>query len=121
MIFVIVVTYNGMKWIDKALSSIPKKYSVVVIDNASIDGTVQFIESRFQDTSVFAEKENLGFCKVNNKGIKYALENGAEYIFLLNQDAYIIDGAIDTLVEIHTANPEFGILSPMHLNDRKTK
>lgn len=119
--FIIVVTYNGMKWIGKSLASIPPKYEVVVVDNASRDSTVQFIEENFPDIIVFPEKENLGFGKANNKGIRYALENGAEHIFLLNQDAYLLDDTLESLIELQKSNPDFGILSPIHLTAKKDK
>jgi GT2 family glycosyltransferase len=58
----------------------------------------------------------LGFGQANNIGIKYALAQGAEYVFLLNQDAYLQEGCIETLIETHKKNTAYGILSPIHLN-----
>ncbi|RYF45155.1 MAG: glycosyltransferase family 2 protein, partial [Cytophagaceae bacterium] len=67
-----------------------------------------------------ARSKNLGFGKANNIGIKYALENGANYVFLLNQDAWVDSSVIKDLISIHHQNSEYGVLSPIHLNGRGT-
>ena len=46
-ISIIIVTYNGMQWLERCLASIPKKYDVVIVDNNSTDTTVQFIEQNY--------------------------------------------------------------------------
>src|SRR5690606_11201876 len=115
--FIIIVTYNSMPWIDKCLKSC-KGNRVVVIDNASTDETISFIKSNFPDVDLLPQDKNLGFGQANNLGIKYALAQGAEYVFLLNQDAYLHTECIETLIAVHKQNPEYGILSPIHLNGK---
>lgn len=91
-LFVIIVTYNGEKWIDKCLSSVYKStipLTTIVIDNKSSDNTVQYIKTNFPMVILFEYQNNLGFGKANNIGIEYALKNNADYIYLLNQDAWV--------------------------------
>lgn len=59
--------------------------------------------------------ENLGFGKANNIGMKRAYKENADYVFLLNQDAWIESNTIKGLIEAHKNNPEYGVLSPFHL------
>lgn len=115
--YVVIVTYNGMKWLPKCLKSC-KGYRSIVIDNASTDETISYIKENFPEVELFPQDKNLGFGQANNLGIKYALAQGAEYVFLLNQDAYLHDGCIDSLIEAHKKHPEYGILSPIHLNGK---
>src|SRR5690554_4518907 len=114
---IIIVTYNGMPWIKKCLDSC-RQYPVIIVDNASTDETISYIENNFPEIQLFPQPKNLGFGQANNLGIKYALAQGAEYVFLLNQDAYLHTECIETLIAVHKQNPEYGILSPIHLNGK---
>jgi len=121
-VFVIIVTYNGRIWFDRCLGSLCESVipvQTVVIDNGSSDNSVDYIKSKFPDVKVFASEKNLGFGQGNNKGIKYALDKGADYVFLLNQDAWIEPSTISELVRIHQMNPTYGILSPVNLGVNK--
>lgn len=118
-IFVIIVTYKGKLWYDRCFSSLRTSelpVHTVVIDNASNDGTVQYIRDNYPEIHVIASDINLGFGQGNNKGIRYALDNGADYVFLLNQDAWIEPNTISELFRIHQENKAYGILSPINLN-----
>jgi len=116
-IFIIVATYNAIPWLSKCFKS-TKPYSVVVVDNNSIDNTVSFIKDNYTSISILPQKENIGFGAANNIGISYALRQGADYVFLLNQDAYLEKDTIEKLIEVHKKNDNFGILSPIHLNGK---
>jgi len=91
------------------------------VDNASLDDTVQYIKENYPEIILIESDKNLGFGQANNKGMKHALENSADYVFLLNQDAWIEPNTIEKLVNIHQENKQFGILSPMHLNAEKNR
>lgn len=112
---IIITTYNAMAWLSKCLES-TKPYTVVVVDNNSADATVAFIKENYSSITILPQKENLGFGKANNIGMAYALKQGADYVFLLNQDAYIEKGTIEELISAHHKEPQYGIVSPMHLN-----
>ncbi len=119
-IFIIIVTYNAIPWLQKCLDSC-KYHGVVIVDNNSTDETVPFIKKNFPKVHLIPQKENLGFGQANNLGIKYALDKGAEYVFLLNQDAYLQEGCIDKLINVQKNNLEYGVLSPIHLNGKGDK
>ncbi len=120
-VFTIIVTYNATRnnWLQKCLDSLLKstlKTEIVIVDNLSTDETVKVIKSKYPSVHLIENKENKGFGGANNQGLKYALESGGEYFFLLNQDAWIEKDTIEKLVTQLKKNPEYGIVSPMHLN-----
>jgi GT2 family glycosyltransferase len=119
-VYIIVVSYNGMKWIEACLSSCID-YKVIVVDNASQDDTVSYIRKNFPHIQLLEQKKNLGFGQANNKGISFALNAGADYVFLLNQDAYLKHDTIRKLIKVHNDNKEYGVVSPIHLNGQGTK
>jgi GT2 family glycosyltransferase len=89
---------------------------VIAVDNNSSDDTVSLIRSTFPDVAVIANNYNEGFGGGNNQAIKIALAEGADYVFLLNQDAWVQGNTIGNLIESFNGNPAFGIISPLHLN-----
>lgn len=116
---IIIVTYNGMKWINECLTSITKcsiHAKIIVIDNNSTDETVNFIKLKFPNVILFEQNKNLGFGQANNIGIAYALKQNAEFIFLLNQDALVDFNSIEELIKVAKENPDYGILSPIQLD-----
>lgn len=122
-LFVVIVTYKGEQWYDRCFTSLREStisVQTIVIDNASNDGTVEYIREHFPEIHLIESKENLGFGKANNIGMRYALDHGCDYVFLLNQDAWVDADALEKLVEIHSKHSEYGILSPIHLNAEKT-
>lgn len=117
-IFVIIVTYKGRQWYDRCFSSLREStipVQTVVVDNASNDGTVEYIRENYPEIHLIESKENLGFGRANNIAMRYTLENGCDYVFLLNQDTWIEPDSIEKLVEVHGKYPQYGILSPLHL------
>lgn len=119
-VVVIIVSYNGMNWIDKCIYSILKSSidsSIIVVDNKSSDLTVSFLKQKYLENIILIElEENLGFGKGNNIGLKYALKHNFDYVFLLNQDAYLETNTLERLIKVSQNNPNYGILSPIHLN-----
>ena len=123
-IYAIVVTYNGLKWIDKCFgsltnSSIPLK--ILVIDNGSTDDTPNIIREKYPEVEIIEAGKNLGFGAANNIGMRYAIEKGADYVFLLNQDAWIEKNTIEELLKIHKNDEFLGIISPMQLTGSGAK
>ena len=101
-ILVIIVTYNGMKWIDRCLGSVYASgmpADVIVIDNGSSDGTPEYVGKQFPEAVLISTGENHGFGKANNIGFSYALEKGYDYVYLLNQDAWIFPDTFSRLVD----------------------
>jgi GT2 family glycosyltransferase len=104
-----------MQWLARCLISCIG-YDVIVVDNASTDKTITFIKENFPDVKLIKQNSNLGFGQANNIGLSIALKEDVDYIFLLNQDAYLQPHTISTLIEVHKSNKDFGVISPIHLN-----
>lgn len=120
---IIIVSYNFEAWIDKCLpsvftSTIPA--TVMVIDNNSSDNTVARIKQDYPQALLIENNTNLGFGKANNVGLSYALQNNYDYAFLLNQDAWVEEDMLAKLIEASEVNPDFGIISPVHLSSDGT-
>ncbi|AEF86552.1 glycosyltransferase, group 2 family [Treponema primitia ZAS-2] len=118
-IYAIVVTFNGIKWVKTCFESLINSSvvpNILVVDNGSTDGTLNIIRKEYPLVEVIETGQNLGFAKANNIGIKYALDKGTEYVFLLNQDAQVKSNTIKELIDLFPSLPNAGILSPIHLN-----
>lgn len=121
-IFVIIVTYNGMKWIDKCINSVLKSTlsaKIILIDNGSTDGTLEYLSNNFPQAIILPNQKNLGFGKANNLGIEYALSHNCDYVYLLNQDAWIEENTLEILVKTLNKHKDFGIISPIQITASK--
>lgn len=119
-ILVIVVTFNGLRWLDRCLGSVRASEvpaDLYVWDNDSTDGSADFVAGHFPEARLVRSADNLGFAEANNMGMRYALDKGYDYVYLLNQDAWIEPSTLGTLVAAHQAHPEFGVLSPLQMTD----
>jgi GT2 family glycosyltransferase len=118
--FIIIVTYNGQQWYKRcfdSLQALESPVNVVVVDNSPDKETVDFVKTNYPDFHLIKTEKNRGFGGANNLGIKYALENCADYILLLNQDAWFVEkNTVNELVRICENNQEYGIISPIHIN-----
>lgn len=117
-VFVIIVSYNGEKWLRKNLQSIENslyQVKVVIVDNNSSDNSISIIK-QFPEVQLILSETNLGFGKANNIGIISALKQNADYVFLLNQDTWVFPETIGNMIEIAETNNDFGILSPIHFS-----
>ncbi|WET01230.1 glycosyltransferase family 2 protein [Flavobacterium sp. YJ01] len=115
-VLIIIVTYNGEKWIRNCLDSIMNSNylaDIFIVDNASIDNTVAILDL-YEEIKIYKSNVNLGFGKANNLGLTYALQNDYDYAFLLNQDTWIEKDTIEDLVAVAQKQQDFGIISPMH-------
>jgi GT2 family glycosyltransferase len=122
-VYAIIVSWNGAGWIREALESLRQSafpVRIVVVDNASTDETVHIIRDLYPEVELLRQPSNLGFGKANNQGIRYALSQGADYVLLLNQDAKVDPATVGSLVNLLNEYPDFGILSPLHLDYQGT-
>jgi GT2 family glycosyltransferase len=123
-IIVIVVTYNGEQWIDKCFGSLIESnilLHILAIDNASSDNTVSLIKNRFPEVEIIETGSNLGFGKANNIGLRKALDENADYVFLFNQDAWVERDTIEKLVIVGESEKSYGVISPFHLLPEQKK
>lgn len=116
-ILVTIVTYNARPWIDKCLeslmtSSVP--VDILVVDNASPDGTADYIHDFYPDVELVENTSNFGFGAANNIGLRRTLERGYDFVYLLNQDAWIKKDTLEVLVS--NWKDGYGILSPVQLS-----
>ncbi|MBM3329174.1 MAG: glycosyltransferase family 2 protein [Calditrichaeota bacterium] len=85
---------------------------VIVIDNGSKDGSVTAISERFPAVRQIVNPGNFGFAKANNQGFELALSSGAEFIFLLNNDAAVASGTLGELHRYLDKHPRCGAVAP---------
>ena len=113
---IVILNWNGKNWLRNCLESIRKNtaytnYEIIVVDNGSMDGSVEMVKKEFPNIQLIVNKENLGFSKANNQGIKHALKNGAKYVFLLNNDMEIYQKDwLKNLVEAAEGDDDIGIV-----------
>ena len=115
----IIVSWNFEKWLKPCLNSLRNaalQSTVLVIDNHSTDKTCAIIKADYPEIILIENNENLGFGKANNIGLRYAVENNYDFVFLLNQDAWIETDTLDKLIDAAVKYPQLGIISPLHLN-----
>lgn len=110
-ISVIIVNYHSALMVIDCINSIKKltkgiSYEVIVVDNASGDGSVETIGNAFDDVKVIASDVNLGFGKANNLGAEYAK---GKYLFLLNPDTLLVNNAMKVLFDFLESNPKVGV------------
>ena len=114
LISVVIISYNGMEFIEDCLATVyaglkTSDSEVIVVDNASHDGTVNVIKSGFPQVKLIANNDNLGFARAVNQGIMVAKGN---LIFLLNQDTKIIGDALLRLVARMESDSRIGTIGP---------
>lgn len=117
-VFVVLVTYNGSHWIDKNIQSLLDSdypVQIIAIDNNSTDNSAALL-AKYPQVDLIQSADNLGFGKANNIGMKKALEQGTDYVFLLNQDAWVFNNTVGSLVAKIASGEAFGIMSPKHFS-----
>ena len=115
---VVIVAWNAKKYLEPCLDSIysaPPRMSmeVLVVDNASEDGTSEMVESRYPQVKLIKSSVNLGFSKGNNVAIR---EAQGRYIALVNPDVIVFPGCFDALAEFLDKHPKVGNVGPRILN-----
>ncbi|PKK84134.1 MAG: glycosyltransferase family 2 protein [candidate division Zixibacteria bacterium HGW-Zixibacteria-1] len=113
-ISVVLISYNGREFIDDCLRTTLESlesvtFEIIVIDNASSDGTVEIIENKFSQAKLIRNSANLGFAKAVNQGFDAAR---GEFILLLNQDTRIVGDAVPRLMRRMTDDPAIGAIGP---------
>jgi len=114
---IIVLNYKGREDTLACLRSLehltyPQAH-IILVDNDSGDGTPEAVRSAHPKVEVIETGANLGFTGGNNVGIRRALERGADYIMLLNNDTVAAPDMLDVMVEAMEADPAIGVAGPM--------
>jgi GT2 family glycosyltransferase len=118
---IVIVSYNTSDLLQACLESAYQsiKYDkiseveVIVVDNNSSDGSVDLVRKRFKHVKLIENKENMGFAKANNQGMKIA---SGTYILILNSDTKMTKHAISKILLQMNSNKEIGVLGGKLLN-----
>lgn len=113
---IIILNWNNARDTIYCLSSVEQldysNYEILVVDNGSTDGSVDKIRTTHPSTQIIELSENNGFARGNNEGIMHALNTGADYVLLLNNDTAVDPGMLTSLVDVAENNPEIAMLGP---------
>lgn len=107
---VIIVNYKVKYYLEQCLRSVTEAskgiaVEVIVVDNASGDGSVEYLSERFPDITIIASKENLGFARANNLAIR---NSHGEYILLLNPDTIVAENTFTDFIGLMERHPDAG-------------
>lgn len=115
LIYAITLNWNRANETLRCLKSLGNQThpntQILVVDNNSKDGSPDIIAKQYTNVLQIINKQNLGFAKGMNVGLRYALENNADYVFISNNDAYIAEDCLATLIKYQTLDT--GILAPI--------
>ena len=115
---VIIVNYNVKEFLQNLLHSIEKaspniSKEIIIVDNASDDGSVEHIRNKFPAIQIVANKENVGFGRANNQALKIAK---GKYLLLINPDSIVSEDTFDKMLEFFEKTPEAGLAGCKILN-----
>lgn len=115
---VIIVSWNAKSFLLECLKSVIEQTAqfdteIIVVDNASIDGSVDAVRAGFPQVKLIKNTANLGFAKANNIGIA---QSSGEYVCLINSDVTVLEGCIRNMADYLDENPRIGMLGPKILN-----
>lgn len=115
---IIIVNYNVKEFLQNLIHSIEKASlnlttEIIIIDNASDDGSVEFIREKFPQINLIANKTNLGFGKANNIGLKQAK---GKYILLINPDTIVAEDTFEKMIQFFESNDNVGLAGCKILN-----
>lgn len=119
---VVLINWESFEDTSECIESLKREeydnLEIMVVDNGSTDDSKQKIRENYDGITLVESESNRGFPGGNNLGINEALNNGSEYVFVLNNDTKLHESrdSIRTLVETHTRNPNAGVISPLILN-----
>ena len=117
---IVIVNWNVKDFLRDCINSIIENafgfnYEIIVADNASSDGSVEYIKSHFPKVVLIQNNQNLGFAKANNQCFKIAK---GEYIFILNPDTIVLENSIQLLLSSIKSDKEVGMIGPKILNKK---
>jgi GT2 family glycosyltransferase len=123
-IAIVIPNWNGADWISECLTSLENqtlKVSIIVVDNGSIDNSVELIEKQFPAITILRNKTNLGFAGGVNTGIRYVIKQGFDAVALFNNDAVADRFWLESLANCLEKDPTLGAVASKLLNSDGTK
>jgi hypothetical protein len=116
-IWVILVSYNQIKDLKRVLGALSQQENpaagIVLVDNGSLDGTLEWVKNKHPEIKLIDSGENLGFAGANNLGAARAIELGAAWLLLLNTDTEPASGFLGAFWESVENHPGFGAYQPL--------
>jgi len=116
LVYVVVLNWNRkddtIECIDSLTGMSYPNFRTVAVDNGSSDGSVEALKARFPTLELIENDENLGYAAGNNVGIRFALQQGADYFLILNNDTVVDQHLLTRLIEGGEANPQAGMFAP---------
>jgi GT2 family glycosyltransferase len=116
LVYIIIVNWNGKDITLDCLNSLSRvsyrNTRIVVVDNASSDGSAEEIGKRFPNVTLLEMKENLRFARGTNVGLRYGLEHGADLFLLLNNDTTVDPEFLSAMVARITSSSSTGMVAP---------
>ena len=117
----VITNWNGRQFLETCLASVFAQdfqdFEVFLVDNASTDGSVELVRSRFPQVRIIQNEANLGLCAANNRGI---LATTAEFVAILNNDTELEPACLGQLVRAIKTDPHIGMCATkMMLTDRR--
>lgn len=115
---IVIVTWNVKGFLKQCLQSIYREtenipFEIIVVDNASIDGTSEMIKEEFPEVRLIKNEKNLGYPKANNLALREIIkEKQSDYVLLLNSDILIQDRAVEKMLSHLEQNPSTGAICP---------
>jgi GT2 family glycosyltransferase len=121
-ISIVIIGWNSKPYLEECLESLSvapplRSMEVIVVDNASTDGSADMVESRFPQVKLIRSADNLGFAKANNLAIQ---QSCGRYVGLVNPDVKVLPGCLDALADYLDENPSVGNVGPRILNSDMT-
>lgn len=115
---ILIVSWNTRELLAQCLESVyanppTGEFEIIVVDNASVDGSVGMVRERFPQVILIENSENVGFARANNQAI---CNSQGEYVLLLNSDVIALPATFELLLELMGANPSAGAAGPILLN-----
>lgn len=104
-VYIIILNWNGFEMTKECIESfsyVDTPHKLILVDNGSTDGSKEKLEAEFSQHTLIANEKNLGYAGGNNVGIKYALEQQAPYILILNNDTVVAPDLLDNFIEYET-------------------
>ena len=114
---IIILNWNGKKDTVECIESLGRisyeNYSMVIVDNASTDGSAAYFKEKYPDIAMVENAENLGYAEGNTVGAEFAIKKyGPEYILVLNNDTTVAPDFLDKLVDAASSDDHIGIAGP---------
>ncbi len=115
-VIVVILNWNGINDTLECIRSIKlityTNYELIIVDNGSTDSSSEIINKQYPNIEIIENKRNLGYAEGNNVGIRLAIDKGADYVLLLNNDTIVDRKLLDELINVAITSSKNGFIGP---------